>query len=150
MNGNLKNCPACGKLFLAQPKQRLCADCFEKQREEEERIIRYVNAHPEVTTLDEIAAGTGAEGDPAHDSRLPPPAGGHGDPLSVRELRHADHARTLLRGLHARLQGRGGSHRLSAGRRSAFAPLFAETSHGGKLKLKESFSDTTHERRVCE
>ena len=52
MNGNLKNCPSCGKLFIAQPKQRLCMDCFEKQREEEERIIRYVNAHPEVTTLD--------------------------------------------------------------------------------------------------
>ena len=44
MNGNLKNCPSCGKLFIAQPKQRLCMDCFEKQREEEERIIRYVNA----------------------------------------------------------------------------------------------------------
>ena len=57
MNGNLKNCPSCGKLFIAQPKQRLCMDCFEKQREEEERIIRYVNAHPEVPTLDEIAAG---------------------------------------------------------------------------------------------
>ena len=49
MNGNLKNCPSCGKLFIAQPKQRLCMDCFEKQREEEERIICYVNAHPEVT-----------------------------------------------------------------------------------------------------
>ena len=27
---------------------------------------------------------------------------------------------------------------------------FAETSHGAALKLKEFFSDTTHERRVCE
>lgn len=74
MNGNLKNCPSCGKLFIAQPKQRLCMDCFEKQREEEERIIRYVNVHPEVTTLDEIAAGTGAEPKEIlrmiHDSRL--------------------------------------------------------------------------------
>ena len=74
MNGNLKNCPSCGKLFLAQPKQKLCADCFEKQREEEERIIRYVNAHPDVTTLDEIVGGTGAEPKEIlrmiHDSRL--------------------------------------------------------------------------------
>ena len=60
MNGNLKNCPSCGKLFLAQPKQKLCTDCFEKQREEEESIIRYVNTHPEASTLDAIVEGTGA------------------------------------------------------------------------------------------
>ena len=59
MNGNLKNCPACGKLFIAQPKQKLCPDCFDKQREEEERIIRYVNTHPEEATLDKISEGTG-------------------------------------------------------------------------------------------
>lgn len=61
MNGNLKNCPSCGKLFIAQPKQRLCVDCFEKQREEEERIIRYVNTHKDAATLDKIAEGTGAD-----------------------------------------------------------------------------------------
>ena len=59
MNGNLKNCPACGKLFIAQPKQKLCPACFDKQREEEERIIRYVNTHPEEATLDKISEGTG-------------------------------------------------------------------------------------------
>ena len=38
------SCASCGKLFMAQPKQKLCQDCSERQREEEERLINYVNA----------------------------------------------------------------------------------------------------------
>ncbi len=60
MNGNLKNCASCGKLFMAQPKQKLCQDCSERQREEEERLINYVNAHHDAATLDKICEGTGA------------------------------------------------------------------------------------------
>ena len=156
MNGNLKNCPSCGKLFLAQPKQKLCTDCFEKQREEEESIIRYVNTHPEASTLDAIVEGTGAPPKEIlriiHESRF---LQADRDQLSVRELRHAHHARALLRGLHARLQGGDGTHRLKKAEVSFVqgggvlsSRPFAETSHGGELKLKEIFSDTTHERRV--
>ena len=61
----------------------------------------------------------------------------------------------LLRGLHARLQGGDGTHRLKKAAVSFVqgggvlsSHPFAETSHGGELKLKEIFSDTTHERRV--
>ncbi len=61
MNANLKNCSACGKLFIAKPKQKLCLDCFEELQAEEARIIRYVDTHKEAATLDKICEGTGAE-----------------------------------------------------------------------------------------
>ena len=121
MNGNLKNCPSCGKLFLAQPKQKLCTDCFEKQREEEESIIRYVNTHPEASTLDAIVEGTGAP--PKEILRM------------IHESRFLQAARSSRAGATARAacatsrRGRNASAEegrgvLCAGRRGAFVPPF--------------------------
>lgn len=49
MGAKLRNCPSCGRLFLQTGNQRVCRDCYEKQLEEEERILSYVRDHPKTS-----------------------------------------------------------------------------------------------------
>ena len=49
MKARLRNCPSCGKLFLQTGSQRVCQECYEKQVEEEERILAYVRDNPKTS-----------------------------------------------------------------------------------------------------
>ena len=47
MTGKMKNCPVCGKLFVATPNMRVCRDCIEKEQEQEIEVVNYVR-YPEI------------------------------------------------------------------------------------------------------
>lgn len=59
MQGNLRNCKGCGKLFMYRGV-KFCVDCLEKQAEDEHRIIDYVKANP-LCTIIEIVRDTGID-----------------------------------------------------------------------------------------
>ena len=46
MAGKMKNCPVCGKLFVATANMRVCRDCIEKEQEQETEAVNYVRYHP--------------------------------------------------------------------------------------------------------
>ena len=41
----LKNCAACGKMFVANRGEKLCRDCMIKEEEKEREILDYVREH---------------------------------------------------------------------------------------------------------
>lgn len=49
MAGKMKNCPMCGKLFLATNTMRVCRDCLDKEHELEVNVVNYVRQHPDCT-----------------------------------------------------------------------------------------------------
>ena len=59
MAGKMKNCPMCGKLFLATNTMRVCRDCLEKEHEMESNVVNYVRQHPDCN-IPEIIKETGA------------------------------------------------------------------------------------------
>ena len=58
MAGKMKNCPVCGKLFVATPNMRVCRDCIEKEQEQETEAVNYVRYHPKAK-IPEIVEATG-------------------------------------------------------------------------------------------
>lgn len=59
MNGDLRNCPECGRLFAYQGKN-LCKKCSEKEEDEYVIVRRYVRDHPGANVF-EVAEETGIE-----------------------------------------------------------------------------------------
>ncbi len=59
MAGKMKNCPMCGKLFIATSSMRVCANCKVKEQELEADAVNYVRDHPK-SKISEIAEATGA------------------------------------------------------------------------------------------
>ena len=55
----MKNCPMCGKVFLATPGRRVCIDCREAEMQREREIVAFVREHPN-STIAEIIEATGA------------------------------------------------------------------------------------------
>ena len=41
----MKNCAVCGRVFVDISGSKICRDCYEKEREMEENIARYVRDH---------------------------------------------------------------------------------------------------------
>ncbi|MGI5921536.1 MAG: TIGR03826 family flagellar region protein [Syntrophomonadaceae bacterium] len=59
MNGDLRNCPQCGRLFAYQGKN-LCQKCLEKEDDEYIIVRRYVRDHPGASVF-EVADATGVD-----------------------------------------------------------------------------------------
>ena len=59
MAGKMKNCPMCGKLFVAMPNMRVCFDCKAKEEKLENDAVQYVREHPNCG-IQEIMKETGA------------------------------------------------------------------------------------------
>ena len=59
MAGKMKNCPICGKIFLASGMMRVCRDCQAIEQEMEAKVIEYVRDNPNCT-IPEIVRETGA------------------------------------------------------------------------------------------
>lgn len=59
MNGDLRNCPECGRLFAYQGKS-VCRKCSEKEEEEYIIVRKYVRDHPGANVF-EVADETGIE-----------------------------------------------------------------------------------------
>ena len=57
MAGKLRNCPVCGKLFMADGSARMCRDCFVKEQEVELEVTNYVRDHPK-NKIPEIVENT--------------------------------------------------------------------------------------------
>lgn len=55
----LKNCPMCGKTFIATAAQRVCRDCRDEEYKMEREIVNYVRDHPGAQPT-EIIEETGA------------------------------------------------------------------------------------------
>ena len=41
----MKNCAVCGRVFVDMTGSKICRDCYEKEREMEEVVARYVRDH---------------------------------------------------------------------------------------------------------
>lgn len=50
--GKLKNCKACGKVFVAMRNERFCPSCFQVEEERRKNITEYIREHPGVPMVD--------------------------------------------------------------------------------------------------
>ena len=59
MAEKLKNCQVCGKIFMAQPGEKICKNCQDAMADMESVVVDYVRDHPKCK-IAEIMENTGA------------------------------------------------------------------------------------------